>query len=41
MAVSSYVDTYLLMSDVGVRWGPGEDARIFEVAVRLNACMLS
>ena len=32
MPVSSYVDTCLPLSDVGVRWEPDEVARIFEVA---------
>ena len=32
MAVSSYVDTFLPLSDVVVRWEPDEVARIFEVA---------
>ena len=32
MPVSSYVETYLPLSDVGFRWEPDEVARIFEVA---------
>ena len=32
MPVSSYVDTYLPLSDVGFRWEPDEVACIFEVA---------
>ena len=32
MPVSSYVDTYLPLSDVGFRWEPDEVARICEVA---------
>ena len=32
MAVSSYVDTFLPLSDVVVRWEPDDVARIFEVA---------
>ena len=37
MPVSSYVETYLPLSDVGFRWEPDEVARIFEVATMHEA----